>query len=179
MKKSLYLRQLAGFLFTGIAGTLLHFAYDWSGQNRFFALFSAVNESIWEHMKLLFFPMLGFAFWEHRFIGSQYGNFWCAKLACILAGLTAIPVLYYSYTGIFGVSKDWINIIIFFVAAALSYTLETRMLKENISFPISCDTARLLLYLLGLLFIILTFIPPHIPLFQDPVTGTYGIQKGL
>ena len=40
-----------------ILGTLLHFTYEWSGENPIIALFSAVNESIWEHLKLAFYPM--------------------------------------------------------------------------------------------------------------------------
>ena len=42
-------------------GTLLHFLFDWTGGNAVVALFSAVNESIWEHLKLLFYPMVLFA----------------------------------------------------------------------------------------------------------------------
>ena len=50
--------ELAGLFLTLIFGNLLHFVYDWSGQNSVVAAFAAVNESTWEHMKLLFFPML-------------------------------------------------------------------------------------------------------------------------
>ena len=57
MKKSLNLWQLAGFIFTGVAGVLLHFLFEWTGKSIFVAPFAAVNESIWEHMKLLFVPM--------------------------------------------------------------------------------------------------------------------------
>ena len=79
MKKSLLLWQLAGFVFTSAAGTLLHFVYEWSSQSILFAPFSAVNESIWEHMKLLFFPMLIFAFAESHYIGRQYPSFWYVR----------------------------------------------------------------------------------------------------
>ncbi len=92
MKLSAKAWQVMGFLFTAIAGTLLHFLYDWSGQSLLIAPFSAVNESIWEHMKLLFFPMLLFAAAESRFISGKYPNFWCAKLLGIAAGLLLIPV---------------------------------------------------------------------------------------
>ena len=50
MRKRLFFWELAGFLFTGLAGTLLHFVYDWSGDSLWTAAFSAVNESTWEHM---------------------------------------------------------------------------------------------------------------------------------
>ena len=171
MKKSLTIWQFVGFLFTCIVGVLLHFLYDWSGQSILAALFSAINESIWEHMKLLFFPMLLFSLIQSRYFDKEYDNFWCAKLAGILTGLTLIPVLYYTYTGIFGMSVDWVNILIFFLTAAVSFLIETRILKQNQGFCILPQTARFVLYLLALIFILFTFIPPQIPLFQAPVSS--------
>ena len=47
-----------GMIFTGITGTLLHFLFQWSTYKPAIALFSSVNESTWEHLKLLFFPVL-------------------------------------------------------------------------------------------------------------------------
>ena len=48
---------IAGILCVSILGTLLHFTYRWSGRNPLIGLIAPVNESVWEHMKLLFFPM--------------------------------------------------------------------------------------------------------------------------
>lgn len=177
MKKSLSVWQFVGFLFTCIAGVLLHFLYDWSGQSIFTAPFSAVNESIWEHMKLLFFPMFLFGLIQSYYFVEEYDNFWCAKFAGTLTGLMLIPVLYYTYTGIFGTSAHCVNIGIFFLAAAVSYLIETKLLKHDRGYCTSPDTARLALYLLALIFILFTFVPPRIPLFQDPVTGLYGISQ--
>ena len=36
-----------------------------------------------------------------------------------------------------------------------------------------------LILLIGGVFTALTFYPPHIPLFEDPVTGTYGFQAPM
>ncbi len=174
MKNALSRLQLLGFVFTGIAGTLLHFAYDWSGENSLVAIFSAVNESTWEHMKLLFFPMFLFALVEAHFLEDQYPNYWCVKLAGIVTGVVSIPVLFYTYTGIFGRSVDWINIAIFFVAAALSYLPETYLMSRGKCSCKSPTVAYALLFLLAIAFILLTWFPPRIPLFQDPTTGQYG-----
>lgn len=176
MKKSISIWQLAGFVFTAIAGTLLHFVYDWSNQSALVAPFSAVNESIWEHMKLLYFPMFIFALAERQFIGDEYENFWCVKLAGFLLGLTLIPVLYYSYTGIFGVSLDWLNIAIFFVAAAAAYLLETWLLKRGGAYCFSPLLALFVLCMIGFAFVVLTYVQPEIPIFQDPRTGGYGVN---
>ncbi len=179
MKKSLCFWQFTGFVFTGIIGTLLHFLFDWSGKSTIVGLFSAVNESIWEHMKLLYFPMLIFSFLENNLLGEKYENFWCAKLLGFLAGLTAIPVIYYTYTGVLGVSADWFNILIFFIAAAISFCLETKIIKGGRECTLSPTAAKIIILLIGLVFLIFTFIPPHIPLFKDPVSSNYGIHCSL
>ena len=58
MQKRLLRWELIGFAFTGAVGTLLHFVYEWTGGNPLIAAFCAVNESTWEHMKLLAVPWL-------------------------------------------------------------------------------------------------------------------------
>lgn len=166
MKKSISFWQMVGFIAAGVGGTLLHFLYDWSGRHPVVGAFSAVNESIWEHMKLLFFPMLVFSLIEYSRIGKDYPNFWCVKLIGTLMGLTVIPVLYYTYTGALGVSADWFNIAIFFIAAAAVYWLETRLLQN--SRPRCTFTAVALgtLLLIGVVFVMLTYYPLNLPLFQ-------------
>lgn len=167
MKKSIPFWQMIGFVFTGVGGTLLHFLYDWSGQNPVVGAFAAVNESIWEHMKLLFFPMLLFSFIEYTRIGKEYPNFWCVKVIGTLVGLTAIPVIYYTYTGALGVSVDWFNIAIFFIAAAAVYWLETRLLQKGRPHCVFPAVALGALVLLGVVFVMLTYYPPELPLFQS------------
>ena len=176
MKRSLSFWQLVGFVFTSVVGTLLHFLYEWTGESVIVGLFSAVNESIFEHMKLLFFPMLLFAFIEAKYIGEEYDNFWCAKLVGILVGVGLIPVIYYTYTGIFGVNADWFNIIIFFITAAISYMVETRIMESGRCSFIQPNLAKFILIIIAAVFIVFTFFPPKIPLFEDPITAIYGIQ---
>lgn len=177
MKKSLIRWQIAGFIFTGIAGVLLHFLFDWSGGSIIVASFSAVNESIWEHMKLLFFPMFIFALIESRYIND---NFWCVKLKGIVLGVVLIPVLYYFINGAFGATPDWVNIAIFFLTAAIGFLVETYLFKKDILGCKSPQRALVALWILALIFVVFTFGPPHIPLFKDPVTGGYGFElKGI
>ena len=101
MKRSIGLWQLMGFAVTSLGGTLLHFLYDLTGEAVLVAPFSGVNESTWEHMKLLFWPMLLFAIVQSRFF-SDRKNFWCVKLRGILLGLALIPILFYTYNGVIG-----------------------------------------------------------------------------
>jgi hypothetical protein len=174
MKRSVGLWQLMGFAVTSLGGTLLHFLYDWLGGAAWIAPFSGVNESTWEHMKLLFWPMLLFTAVQSRFF-SDRKDFLCIKLRGILLGLVLIPLIFYTYNGAIGRSPDWLNIAIFFVAAAAAYLYETRQLRNA---PSSCKHPRCALAtlaLLALLFITFTFVTPPLGIFKDPLTGSYGI----
>ena len=173
MKRSIGLWQLLGFAVTTLGGTLLHFLYDLLG-TRWVAPFSGVNESTWEHMKLLFWPMLIFAVIEGLFLRDRE-DFWCVKLRGIVLGLVLIPVLFYTYNGAIGKSPDWINIAIFFIAAAVAYIYETRLFNNEATPCKNPKLAVTLLCLMALLFTVFTFLTPELGIFKDPLTGTYGI----
>lgn len=170
--------QLGGFLFVCAAGTALHFLYQWSGESVAAAPFAAVNESVWEHMKLLFWPMLLWAGAERAVLGGYSRGFWPAKALGTLLGLALIPALYYTYTGALGVSVMWVDIAIFFVAAAAAFLAETRMLARDWRCRGGARASALvLLLLLSAAFVLCTFVPPRVPLFRDPVTGFYGLVQ--
>ena len=175
MKQRSILWQAAGFAAATFGGTILHFLYDWTGGSILVSPFSGVNESTWEHMKLLFWPLFLIALVQRRFFREQE-NYWCVKLAQILLGLTMIPVLFYSYNGVFGQSSDWINIAIFYSTAALAFLFERWAFKQNRHCK-SPQLAFAAICLIGVLFAVFTFAPPQIPLFRDPVTGTTGLQE--
>mgnify|MGYP006992092173 CR=1 FL=1 len=168
--------QAVGFGVSTLVGTLLHFLYDWLLEAAWIAPFSGVNESTWEHMKLLFWPLFLFALVQRLFFRDQE-NYWCVKLAQVLLGLILIPVLFYTYNGVFGKSPDLVNIAIFFVSAAAAFLLETRLFKKG---SLQCKRPWLafaVICLIGVLFVVFTFATPQIPIFQDPITGTYGINS--
>lgn len=174
MKRNIYLWQFCGFAFVSLLGTLLHFLYDITNSSIFASPFSAVNESTWEHMKILYFPLLIFALLQSFFF-QKYESFWCIKLIGILIGLILIPTLFYTYNGAIGPSPDWVNITIFFISAAVALFTEARLFKSgNIFCPFS-RLSFLLICIIGVLFVVFTFAAPEIPLFRDPLTGTYGI----
>jgi hypothetical protein len=165
--KLLHIPQFRAFVFTSILGTFLHFLYDLSGQNPLIALISAINESTWEHMKLLFVPMLLSTVFQRKYYQDR-PDYLCIQLKSILLGLILIPALFYTYNGAFGKSPDFVNIGIYFVSAAAAYYYAYKQ------FAASCQkcnraSALLLLCLLFLAFSIFTFFAPSIPLFANPV----------
>ena len=174
MNRSLSPWQWMGFAVTSLGGTILHFLYDWLGGAPWIAPFSGVNESTWEHMKLLFWPMFLYALVQSIFFRER-SDFWCIKLRGILLGLVLIPVLFYTYNGVIGPSPAWFNIGIFFLAAAASYIYETRLFNGG---AVRCRWAKGALFLLcviAVLFAVFTFRPPEMGIFRDPLTGGYGI----
>ena len=175
MKRSVLAWELLGFGVTSLGGTLLHFLYEWTNENMAAAIVSGVNESTFEHIKLIFWPMFVFSLVQ-RFFFKEYNNFWCVKLTGILTGCIAIPILFYTYNGIFGRSPDWLNITIFFVSAFIAYFTEIRLFHKERFKNCSGITAFLILCIVGVLFICFTFYPPAIPFFADPLTGEYGIM---
>ena len=176
MNRSIPAWQIAGFIFTSILGTLLHCFFDFTGSAIGAALVSAVNESIWEHMKLIYVPMVIFGFIEFRVWGKSISSYWCIKILGLLAALFLIPIIYYTYTGILGINADWFNITIFFLAAGTAFYLETRLFQKNQDCRLSSRLSLGMVLLIGGLFLYYTFQPPHIPLFQDPMTGSFGFQ---
>jgi hypothetical protein len=174
MKRSFGLFALCGFAITGLLGTFLHYLYEWSGESKLVAPFSGVNESTFEHMKLLFVPMLIYALIQSLYFKDRE-DFWCIKLRSITLGLIMIPILFYTYNGAIGKSPDWLNISIFFISAAIAYIYEVKEFKRS---PGRCKhkgLALLTLFAIALLFIVFTFKTPALGIFIDPLTGRYGI----
>ncbi len=176
MRKQLFFWELAGFLVTGALGSLLHFVYQWSGENQVAAAFSAVNESTWEHMKLLFFPLFLFSVVQVCVMGRNYPNFLAVRAVSILTGLVLIPVLFYTYTGVLGRSVDWVNIALFFLAALGAFLLDFRLLRRSrLSAPWQQILGLIVLWALAFCFVWCTFHPVELALWRDPVTGGYGV----
>ena len=174
MKRTVWLWELGGFAFTSLFGTLLHFMYEWLGEPLWCAPFSGVNESTFEHMKLLFWPIFIYSVFESFFF-KDYKSFWCVKLRATLIGLTIIPLIFYTYNGVIGKSPDFINITIFFVAAAAVYIYGCKRLNSGTVACKSPTLAFVFMCAIALSFVIFTFFTPHLEIFRDPITGAYGI----
>lgn len=174
-KKLILKFQIISAIFTMILGTLLHFTFEWSKYNSLVALFSAVNESTWEHLKLLFFPMLLTTIIGYFYIGKTVTNFLCSKLIGIITAILFTIIFFYTYTGILGTNFAFIDISIFFVAVLLGEYITYKFLLSNLL----CNKkiSILILIILFLFFITFTYIPPKIGLFKDPVNNSYGIIK--
>lgn len=170
--------QLIVILFSLILGTLLHFTYEWSGNNLFVGSFGAVNESVWEHLKLAFFPMLILGIIEYFFVKNISNNYIEAKTIGIFLAISFIVIAFFTYTGILGVDILILDILIFIISIILGETISYKLMKrENESNNKTKVLAGIILIFLLFSFIICTFNPPKVNLFRDPITKTYGIDR--
>lgn len=122
--------EAAEAVFAAVAGTLLHFVYEWSGNNRFVAAFAPVNESVFEHLKLLFFPVLLFTVLQYFVLRETGSLILRVKLQSVLAGLLFIVVVYYCYTGVLEKNIAWLDISLFYGAVAVNSLCAYSLFKK-------------------------------------------------
>jgi len=167
--------ESAGIVFIIVFGSILHFTFEWAGSQAIVGVFSAVNESVWEHLKLGFWPAIVFALIEYRYLKKLTDNFLFAKTVGVYLIPIIITILFYSYTAILGESILVIDILTFVIAVIIGQLVSYRLLTWK-SLPYNLNMISLIaLILLGLAFVLFTFYPPQLAMFQDPITGEYGI----
>jgi hypothetical protein len=156
-----------GFWLVLIFGFAAHFFYEWSGQNFLAGLFFPVNESTWEHMKLIFIPMflwtifLAFRFPESR--DCVISGF----LAGLLLGTAAIPVLFYTYSGILGKNVMVLDILVYIICMMTAFYTGWRMTKSCRLKPYT-RLLEIIVYLILLCFVIFSVHPPKLGVFHPP-----------
>lgn len=176
-KKSISIFQILSVIFTITLGILLHFTYDWSNQNLLIGAFSAINESTWEHLKLLFFPMLITTIIGYFYIGKNISNFLCAKTIGIVSSIFFTIVFFYTYTGILGTNYAVLNILTFIFSVILGEYITYKIIVSY--FSCENNIAIISLILLFLCFIFFTYYTPKLGLFKDPISGKYGVTNNL
>lgn len=80
-----------------LLGSLLHFTYDWSKHNKYVAVFSAVNESYWEHIKIAFWAVLFLGIIEFAFGGYSHLSFIPAKTIALYSIPVSMIALVFAY----------------------------------------------------------------------------------
>jgi len=155
---------VTGIIFIVFFGTLLHFLYEWTGSNQIVGVFAPVNESVWEHLKLLFWPAV--LFYIVEWIFSAKMNFLPAKAVGLVAGMLIIVAGYYTYTGIAGCHALWADILLFVAAVVCMQYKSFKIQSLNRDILIGYSTiAALIILAFAAAFVVFTFYPPDIPLF--------------
>lgn len=161
-------------------GIPIHFLYALSGGNNILGAIVPVNESVFEHCKLTIVPLI--LWWTisyyilRRKTQIDYKKwFFSGAISTVIAPIVIIT-FYYAYTGAFGVSILIIDILSLLLALMIGQCMALHIYKyirtSNEKFYIG-----IVIILLIIIFTIyLTYYPAHIPLFEDSITGLYGIK---
>ncbi len=164
-------KNIIAFFVIGILGTLGHFLYEWSGENRIVGYFFSVNESTWEHLKLLFFPTVIYSVFEYFFSAEKPENYLPAVVISVICGMTAIVVLFYTLKGVIGYNIDFLNIAIYYIGIIVMLRKKTKIIREK---KFSLNLMFWIFLLVGLLialaFIFWTYNPLSYGIFTPPLT---------
>lgn len=160
-----------------ILGILLHFLYQLSNENIIIASFSAVNESVWEHLKLIFFPMLLMSIIEYPVIKKIANNYIEAKTIGIFVAIIFTVTFFYTYSGILGTNFLILDILTFVFSIIIGEYVAYILMIRNIESNTLSKTLSIIIIIFFLIsFIAFTYNPPKVNLFKDTTDGTYGIK---
>lgn len=154
------------------SGSLLHFAWEWSGRSPVVAAFAATNESTWEHLKLAFWPALALTPIQRTSYGWFPGWLPATAIRCLLPSLV-IVALFYGYTALLGSNHLAADLAIFAFAIFAAEFLGHAVLTHEFGSMVRLGALGLVL-LATVLFSTLTFRPPDSFLFQEPPYSRSG-----
>ncbi len=162
-------KNLIAFFAIGTVGALGHFVYKWSGYNKVIGYIFPVNESTWEHLKLLFFPALVYFIAEYFTKKEKPKNFFPAIALSLIWGMVLIVTLFYSVSGVLGFSVDFINITIYFLSIVATLCKKNKILKSEKYYGKNAFVLSLLyLATMSLLLFLFSYNPPNLGIFKIP-----------
>ena len=177
MKRSLLKWEATGIGVIFLLGAFFHFIFELTGSLAPIGAFAPVNESVYEHLKMTFWPTVLYAAFSYCFIKASANNFITGKAAALIVMPLIILGLFYGYTTLTGTENVIIDILIFLVAVAGGQLVSYQILKSK---PLPVWLTRISLFViigLAIMYAVLTFLPPHVQLFIDTNTNTYGIPS--
>lgn len=167
---------LLSFFAVSLFGVLLHFTHKWFKKGVLLHIFSAINESTWEHTKLSFYPILVSVIIHYFINGFYYQGYWGSAFLVMLASIFTIPLLYYPIRFIIGKEVPAVSISLYFVCIAITFGLEYYLVSNRILLLADqCGLSGIVLLIL--IFATFTYYPPKNFLFLDPIYKKYGEFK--
>ncbi len=164
LKKAARKKDMPFMLIAILLGFLNHFLYELSGCSAFAALCCPVNESVWEHLKLIFFPILIVSLLEYLIRRPDAVRFFYYRFLAVCCAMGVTLTLFYTYTGIIGRSFLIIDILIFLVSILTAFYMDAYFYKVKIRKTSQAATFSLWI-ITSLCYFAFTCFPPDIPLF--------------
>lgn len=170
--------ELIGIPVIFLLGSIFHFIYKYGGQKKWMAIISPVNESIWEHLKIAFYPGLLYLIIHYLIAKPEISKFFTTEHIGINIMMVVILFSASLYPKLLKRFVLAIDLFIFFVAISLSQFISYYLYENtNINIPLWI----ILLIIIGqtVMFGMLSYKPMRIEVFKDPVDGQYGIKSIL
>jgi hypothetical protein len=155
---------------------LWHNLYKWF-PNNFFAIVFPVNESIWEHMKIIFGCFIFGSIFEKYLLNKfnyLYNNLALEVITKGLLGVIFYLIIYIPIYNLFGYSL-FFSIMLLIITFIIMEFIGTIILQSD-NFNINIIPI-VLIFLVYILFAILTFYPKYSDIFFDNYNFVYGIPK--
>ena len=166
---------IIGVIFIIIVGSLLHFTYKFSNNSPIVGLFSPINESIWEHLKMAVFASIFYIIFEYKFVKDYANNYFFAKAVASLSTMIVIPLLFYIYTSFTGKSILFIDILIYIVACVLWGIINYKITSSKEIYSNINGLGIILLLIIILSFFIFTISPLNLPIFKENLSNPNGL----
>ncbi len=152
-------------LISAALGTLWHYLYGWF-PCALTALLCPVNESVWEHLKLLYFPPLACAVFLSLSTPGPQRDFWSGVLAGVLLSMALLLGSFYTVTAGFGLpSEPTLDIPLYYISLAALWGIAWNLNRSGAAsralgaLVIACGA-------LGTALIVFSFAAPPLPIFQ-------------
>lgn len=158
-----------------LIAVFLHFVYDLTNGSTLSIIFGAVNESVWEHVKIF---AAGFVVWsilELLWLKPPFKKFVTAKTLSLYFLSLAIIIFFYAYNLFTDEAVLVVDILSSAVFVILSQYISYRLITSDNHIEDYFVVAVMLLMLFFVMFFSFTVFPPKADLFRDPVTDMYGI----
>ncbi len=156
---------------------LLHFSYQWL-PNPFFAIIAPVNESIWEHMKLIFTATILWSIIEIIILKRKNIKFNNYFISVFTSSFLSIPIYLIIFLPIYHKMGDsmFINITIMGIVIIFTQIISYFILKAKEEQLLNYISVFLII-LIYIIFGYLTYNAPHNYLFFDTQEEKYGINN--
>ncbi len=175
MKKTIFKWEILGIIFIVLLGALFHFMFQLSNYWSPLGAIFPVNESVWEHLKLPYWPLIIFSLIEYNFIKEKANNIIIGKTISFIISISTILIIFYTYTAIIGAELLIVDILSFVLGVIIGQLVSYKILTKE-QLPTLFNNASWIIFIaFGILFAVFTYFPPTLPLFQDSETGLYGI----
>lgn len=175
MKRTALKWELIGIAIISLLGAVFHFLFELSGEWPPIGVIAAVNESVFEHLKITFWPTVLYGAVTYRWIRKSTYNFMTAKTTAVYVMPLMIIILFYAYTSLTGWESLAIDIVIFIIAVASGQLISYKILNLKKLPRWLTWLSVTFIIILAAIYGLFTFYPPHVDFFMDTATGTYGI----